>query len=134
MVRFAKLYDRSLVIHTPNTNRIWIVDDEIKIIKESGISNELVEIDHAGMDILPLIKKHRLNFGITVKRERVSKLEVLWNIEYFEDGMLNSDVTNVNESDPLAVPKTGEFLKKNNADSKIIERIADRNPRKFFGI
>lgn len=134
MVRLAKLYDMPLIIHTPNTNRIKIVDKEIKIIEESGISNELVEIDHAGMDILPLIKKHGLNFGITVKKGRVSKLEVLRNIEYLEDGMLNSDVTNVNESDPLAVPKTVEFLKKNNADSKIIERISDRNARKFFRI
>ncbi|MGC8620194.1 MAG: TatD family hydrolase, partial [Thermoplasmata archaeon] len=95
---------------------------------------DLVEIDHAGMDILPLIEEHGLNFGITVKVNRLSKNDVLRNIHEFERGMLNSDVTNVNDSDPLAVPKTVKFLKKHDVKNGIIERIADGNARKLFRI
>jgi len=134
MVKLAKDYEKPLIIHTPNERRLEIVNEEIKIIEEIGISKDLVEIDHAGMDILPLIKEHGLNFGITVKVNRLSKNDVLKNIHEFERGMLNSDVTNVNDSDPLAVPNTVKFLKNHDVKDDIIERIADRNARKFFRI
>ncbi|MGC9176657.1 MAG: hypothetical protein ACP5F1_06235 [Thermoplasmata archaeon] len=134
MVKLAKDYEKPLIIHTPNERRLEIVREEIRIVEEIGISRDLVEIDHAGMDILPLIEEHGLNFGITVKVNRLSKNDVLRNIHEFERGMLNSDVTNVNDSDPLAVPKTVKFLKNNDKEDDIIERIADRNARIFFSI
>jgi len=134
MVKLGKDYKIPLIIHTPNENRVKIVKEEIKIIEEIGISKNLVEIDHAGIDILPLIKEHDLNFGITVKVKRLSENDVLRNIQEFESGMLNSDVTNVNDSDPLAVPKTVKFLRDNNIENNIIEKISDNNAKAFFKI
>ena len=134
MVKLGKDYKLPLIIHTPNENRVKIVKEEIKIIEEIGISKNLVEIDHAGIDIFPLIKEHNLNFGITVKVKRLSENDVLRNIQEFESGMLNSDVTNVNDSDPLAVPKTVKFLRDNNIENNIIEKISENNAKAFFKI
>ncbi len=132
MAKLGKKYDIPLIVHTPFKDREKIVKKEIDVIEKSGISPDLVVIDHINTDILDMVKKKNYHIGLTVKEGRLTFDDVYKNIELFENGMLNSDVANLGPSDPLAVPKTVQYLRSKGIKNEIINKISEENAKKFY--
>ncbi|MGC8585183.1 MAG: TatD family hydrolase [Thermoplasmata archaeon] len=132
MARLGKKYDLPLIVHTPFKDREKIVKKEIDILEKSGISPDIVVIDHVNMDILNTVKQGGYHIGLTVKEGRLTPEDVYKNIEIYEDGMLNSDVANLGPSDPLSVPKTVQYLRSRGIKYDTINRISHENAAKFY--
>jgi len=133
IIKIAKKHDKPIIVHTPFKNRLEIVKKESNAIESIGLNPELVVIDHANMDVISFIREKNYYPGLTVKEGRLTPMDVLNNINEFENGMLNSDVANLSPSDALSVPKTVKLLKAKNIDKKIIENISEKNALRFLG-
>lgn len=132
IAKMAKKHDKPIIVHTPFKNRLEIVKKESNVIERTGLNPELVVIDHANLDIISLITEKGYYPGLTIKEGRLTPMDVLNNIDKFQDGMLNSDVANLGPSDALSVPKTVKLLRSKGVEKEIIENISEKNALKFL--
>jgi len=123
-----------VIVHLPHLNKKEGVKRTIDIIKNEGIKEELVVIDHNTEESMPYSRKTNCWTGMTVYP--ISKLTPLRVSEllnqYGYDKMLINGSADWGISNPVSVVEVGEFLKKNNHSSKKIETLLFDNPNKFY--
>ncbi|GAB6157644.1 TatD family hydrolase [Desulfotomaculum varum] len=133
-LEIARDYRKPIIVHIPFENRLNITDLTLNLAAQVGIPAHLLVIDHANLDIMDQINQFGAIPAITVRPRNVT-LEVLSDkIEQFNNGMLNSDFSNLFPNDPTSVIKAFHHLQKKGIEQSIIDSLTGKKAESVFGI
>jgi hypothetical protein len=121
-------------VHTPHRDKVTGTKRTIALIKESGIDEKMVLIDHLNEQTLPLVletgcwRGHSVYPNTKMSEERMVKLLQKYGIEK----MVVNSAADWGISDPLKVPKTGDLMRSSGFAESDIERVLFENPINFY--
>ncbi|RKY26219.1 MAG: hydrolase TatD [Planctomycetota bacterium] len=130
----AKRLDCPVIIHTPHFNKLNGVRRSLEIIKETGVKEERVIVDHNTEDTIAETKKHNVWAGFTMypitKMTPARTVAILK--EYGLERMLINSSADWGPSDPLAVPKAVALMRREGFSEEDIKKVVFDNPVEFF--
>lgn len=133
-IQLAIEYELPVLIHTPHRDKITGTKRTIDIIKESGIDEKMVLIDHLNEQTLPLVletecwRGHSIYPNTKMSEPRMVKLLQ----QYGLDKMVINSAADWGVSDPLKVPKTAQAMLESGFTPAQVEQVAFNNPINFF--
>jgi predicted metal-dependent TIM-barrel fold hydrolase len=123
-----------VLIHTPHRDKVKGTERTISLVKEVGINEEMVIIDHLNEQTLPLVLETGCWRGHSVypftKMSEDRMVELLK--QYGTEKMVVNSAADWGRSDPLKVPKTGETMLKAGFSETEVEGVLYENPINFF--
>ena len=134
-LELAKSLGLPAMIHTPHRDKKRGTERSLALVKEVGIDERLVLVDHNNEETLPLVKKtgcwaaHSIYPDTKMTEERMVALVKRFGTERI---IINS-AADWGKSDPLKVPKTAAAMRAASISEDEIETIVWRNPLVFFG-
>lgn len=133
-MELAKALELPVLIHTPHRDKVKGTERTIALVKEVGINEEMVIIDHLNEQTLPLVLETDCWRGHSVypftKMSEQRMVELLK--QYGTEKMVVNSAADWGRSDPLKVPKTGEAMLKAGFSKADIEKVLFENPINFF--
>lgn len=133
-MRLAMEFELPVLVHTPHRDKIGGTKRTIDLIREVGIREELVIIDHLNEQTLPLVletncwRGHSIYPDTKMSEQRMVALLKQYGIEK----MVVNSAADWGCSDPLKVPKTGKLMKETGFSQADIEKVLFDNPINFF--
>lgn len=133
-LQLAMKFNLPVLIHTPHRDKIGGTKRTIDLIREVGIAEEMVIIDHLNEQTLPLVMEtdcwrgHSIYPDTKMSEERM--VELLR--DYGTEKMVVNSAADWGVSDPLKVPKTGAVMKQAGYSNADIEQVLFFNPIDFF--
>jgi len=133
-MRLAMEFELPVLVHTPHRDKIGGTKRTIDLIREVGIREELVIIDHLNEQTLPLVletncwRGHSIYPDTKMSEQRMVALLKKYGIEK----MVVNSAADWGCSDPLKVPKTGKLMKETGFTEADIEKVLFDNPINFF--
>jgi len=133
-VELAKQLGLPVLIHTPHRDKKRGTERSIALIREVGIAEELVVIDHLNEQTLPLAletgcwRGHSVYPHTKMSEERMVALLK----QYGTDKMIVNSAADWGRSDPLKVPKTGEMMLAAGFSAAEVEKVLFENPIDFY--
>ncbi|MEE8151241.1 MAG: TatD family hydrolase [Nitrosomonadaceae bacterium] len=133
-MRLAMEFELPVLVHTPHRDKIGGTKRTIDLIREVGIREELVIIDHLNEQTLPLVLEtncwcgHSIYPDTKMSEQRMVALLKQYGIEK----MVVNSAADWGCSDPLKVPKTGKLMKEAGFSQADIEKVLFDNPISFF--
>ncbi len=132
----AKKHELPVIIHTPHVDKLAGTERTIDLIKDSGIAEERVVIDHNTEETIPVTRERTACWaGHTVyTRTKLTPDRAADILEEFgTERMIVNSSADWGVSDPLNVPKTAfELRRRGWSDAKILE-VLWNNPVTFLG-
>lgn len=123
-----------VLIHTPHQYKYKGTERICKIIEETKVTQDRIIIDHNTEETLPLVRKYSVWASHSIypitKLTPERMVEILK--QYGTSRMMMNSAADWGVSDPLAVPKTIQLMKKHNFTEEEIETVVYKNPVKFF--
>jgi hypothetical protein len=123
-----------IIVHLPHNNKVKGAELIVEIIKAEGVTQERIEIDHNTEETMPIVLATGCYIGLTVypysklDPERVSEI-----IKSFGAGrIVVNGSADWGVSDPLALVKVMEYLKKRDHDDKTIKMLIHDNAVSFY--
>jgi predicted metal-dependent TIM-barrel fold hydrolase len=122
------------LVHTPHRDKKRGTERTIALIREVGISEELVLIDHLNEVTLPLVletncwRGHSVYPFTKMSEERMVALLQQYGLEK----MVVNSAADWGKSDPLKVPKTGQAMKAAGFSDDEIEKVLFYNPINYY--
>jgi predicted metal-dependent TIM-barrel fold hydrolase len=133
-MELAKELELPVLIHTPHRDKVKGTERTISLVKEVGINEEMVIIDHLNEQTLPLVLETGCWRGHSVypftKMSEDRMVELLK--QYGTEKMVVNSAADWGRSDPLKVPKTGETMLKAGFSETEVEGVLYENPINFF--
>ena len=130
----AHMHKMPVIVHLPHFEKEIGVRRTIDIIKNEGIPEELIVIDHNTEESMPFARKTGCYTGMTVYP--ISKLtpERVSNIvkQFGSDRMIINGSADWGISDPLALVKVVDYMKKNGHSDLTVNKILFNNPNQFY--
>lgn len=123
-----------VIIHLPHFDKIPGVKRTIDIIKNEGIPEELVIIDHNTEECMAFARETSCYTGMTVypisklTPQRVSNLVK----EFGSERMIINGSADWGISDPLSLVKVVNFMKSDGHSEKTVQKILFDNPNQFY--
>jgi hypothetical protein len=123
-----------VLIHTPHRDKINGTKRTIDVIRDSGIPEEMVLIDHLNEQTLPLAletdcwRGHSIYPNTKMSESRMVKLLQ----EYGTEKMVVNSAADWGVSDPLKVPKTAQAMLDAGFSQADVEKVTFNNPINFF--
>jgi predicted metal-dependent TIM-barrel fold hydrolase len=133
-VELAKRHDLPVLVHTPHRDKKRGTERSLALVKESGIAEERVLIDHNTEETLPLVlhtgcwAAHSIYPQTKMDEARMAALVA----KYGPERILVNSAADWGVSDPLEVPKTAALMRERGIAEEAIETIFWRNPVAFF--
>jgi len=133
-LELAKQENLPALIHTPHRDKLRGTERTIALVKEVGIDEQLVVIDHLNEQTLPLVMEtgcwrgHSVYPKTKMSEDRMVKLLQ----EYGTEKMIVNSAADWGQSDPLKVPKTGDAMRAAGFSDTDIEKVLFRNPIEYF--
>lgn len=133
-MQLAKEWKIPVLIHTPHRDKKRGTERSIAVVKNSGIDESLVIIDHNNEETLPLVLATGCWAGHTIypktkmDEERMAALVQ----KYGTERMVINSAADWGISDPLKVPKTIEVMRARGVSEAMIQKIVWDNPVEFF--
>ena len=134
-LELAKEHNLPVIIHTPHRNKKEGTQRSIDIVKEIGINQKQVVIDHNMEETLPLVLEqtecwagHTIYPQTKMSKDRMVKLVQQYGVERI---LVNSSA-DWGMSDPLNIPKTAGLMKEANFSDADIEKLFWKNPIAFY--
>ena len=134
-LELAKEHNLPVIIHTPHRNKKEGTQRSIDIVKEIGINQKQVVIDHNMEETLPLVLEqtecwagHTIYPQTKMSKDRMVKLVQQYGLERI---LVNSSA-DWGMSDPLNIPKTAGVMKEANFSDADIEKLFWKNPIAFY--
>lgn len=126
-LKIAIKLDKPAIVHTPRRNKKAVTEKLISVLKDVGINEDRVVIDHINEEVFDIIRRERFYMGLTIQPGKLTVGRAIKLIEKLDKDriLINSDVGR-EDSDPLAIYKLFKRL----ASRKIVYD----NPRKFFNL
>jgi len=134
-LELAKQLDVPALIHTPHRDKKKGTERSLACVKEVGIDESRVLVDHNNEETLPLVRKtacwagHSIYPDTKMTEERMVELLKKYGIER----MIVNSAADWGKSDPLKVPKTAEAMRRAGFSDEQVERVVFENPVAFFG-
>ena len=123
------------LVHTPHRDKKRGTERSLALVREVGIPEERVLIDHNNEETLPLVKEtgcwaaHSIYPDTKMTEERMVALLQ----RYGTERILVNSAADWGKSDPLKVPKTVAAMRAAGFGEADIEQVVWRNPIQFFG-
>ena len=134
-MELAREFELPVLIHTPHRDKIKGTERSIALVKDVGINEEMVIIDHLNEQTLPMVLETGCWRGHSVypftKMSEERMVELLK--QYGTEKMVVNSAADWGRSDPLKVPKTGDAMLKAGFSEAEVEKVLFENPINFFG-
>jgi uncharacterized protein len=133
-LELAKKSGLPALVHTPHRDKKRGTERSLALVREVGIAEELVLIDHNNEETLPLVLAtgcwagHSIYPDTKMTEERMVALLS----KYGTDRMVINSAADWGKSDPLKVPKTAAAMRAAGFSEDDIEKVVWRNPIAFF--
>ncbi len=134
-LEMAKKYDVVVIIHTPHRSKKEGTERIISMIKESGIAEDSVVIDHNTEETLPIVLQKTCCWaGHTIyPKTKMSKERMVDLVKkYGSERILINSSADWGISDPLNVPKTCQLMESHGFSQDTLEKLFWHNPINFF--
>jgi predicted metal-dependent TIM-barrel fold hydrolase len=133
-LELAKNASLPVLIHTPHRDKKKGTERTIAVVRESGVPEELVLIDHNNEETLPLVKETGCWAGHSVYPEtKMTEARMVDLLKrYGLTKMVVNSAADWGKSDPLKVPKTAEAMRGAGFSAADIEVVLFENPVRFF--
>jgi uncharacterized protein len=134
-LEMAKERELPALVHTPHRDKKRGTERSLALVREVGIREDLVLIDHNNEETLPLVRAtgcwagHSIYPDTKMTEERMVALLQ----RYGSERMIVNSAADWGVSDPLKVPKTAEAMRRAGFAEEAIETVVWRNPVAFFG-
>lgn len=127
-------FELPVLVHTPHRDKTGGTKRTIALIKETGIAENQVIIDHLNEQTLPLVKETNCWCGHSIypNTKMSEKRMVALLQKYGTEKMVVNSAADWGVSDPLKVPKTGTAMKVAGFSQEDIEKVLFDNPITFF--
>jgi uncharacterized protein len=136
-LKIAKDYDKTVLFHTPPTDRLKWVERYFKLIDDANLNTQKVIISHVDSSILKMVTDFGCIAGITVQPWRkmmpADVAKMIKNAE-MDRILIDSDSSLRFGSDPLGVPKTALEMKKLGFTDDEIKKVVYENPIRIFDL
>ena len=133
-MELAMKFELPVLIHTPHRDKVKGTERTIALVKEVGINEEMVIIDHLNEQTLPMVLETNCWRGHSVypntKMSEQRMVELLK--QYGTEKMVVNSAADWGRSDPLKVPKTGDAMLKSGFSETEVEKVLFENPINFF--
>ena len=134
-IDLAMTFDLPVLIHTPHRDKKRGTERSLALVRDAGIPEERVLIDHNTEETLPLVLNTGCWAGHSIYPQ--SKMDeprmVVLVKRYGGERLLINSAADWGVSDPLKVPKTAQAMKEAGIDDETIRTIVWENPLAFFG-
>jgi uncharacterized protein len=133
-LEMAKERKLPALVHTPHRDKKRGTERSLALVREVGIPEELVLIDHNNEETLPLVRAtgcwagHSIYPDTKMTEERMVALLQ----QYGTERMIVNSAADWGKSDPLKVPKTAEAMRGAGFADDAIETVVWHNPVAFF--
>lgn len=133
-IQLAMDMELPVLIHTPHRDKVNGTKRTISLIRETGVDEKMVLIDHLNEQTLPLVmdtdcwKGHSIYPNTKMSEQRM----VVLLKEYGTDKMVVNSAADWGRSDPLKVPKTGNAMHASGFSDSDIEKVLFYNPIEFY--
>lgn len=133
-IELAMQFNLPVLIHTPHRDKLGGTKRTLALIKEIGIAEEMVIIDHLNEQTLPLVMEtdcwrgHSIYPNTKMSESRMVALLKQYGLEK----MVVNSAADWGVSDPLKVPKTGDAMRESGFSEQQIEKVLLKNPIAFF--
>ena len=134
-LELAKEYKLPVIVHTPHRDKKNGVIATIDLIKEVGIDQRMVVVDHNNEETLPIVLEtsdcwagHTIYPRTKMDAERMVSLVH----EYGSDKILVNSSADWGVSNPLAVPVVADLMRKDKISEETIQKICWDNPIELF--
>lgn len=133
-IDLAMAFDLPVLIHTPHRDKKRGTERSLALVREAGIPEERILIDHNTEETLPLVLNTGCWAGHSIYPQ--SKMDeprmVALVKRYGRERILINSAADWGVSDPLKVPKTTQAMKEAGIDDESIRTIVWDNPVAFF--
>ncbi len=133
-MEMAMEFDLPVLIHTPHRDKKNGTVRSIALVREVGMPEERVLIDHNNEETLPLVLDtgcwagHSIYPNTKMDEQRMAALAM----QYGSERIIINSAADWGVSDPLKVPKTVEIMHEAGLDEKTIQTVVWDNPVAFF--
>jgi hypothetical protein len=133
-MEMAMKFELPVLIHTPHRDKVRGTERTIALVREVGIDEEMVIIDHLNEQTLPMVletgcwRGHSIYPDTKMSEERMVDLLK----QYGTEKMVVNSAADWGRSDPLKVPKTGAEMLKAGFSEADVEKVLFENPINFF--
>jgi predicted metal-dependent TIM-barrel fold hydrolase len=123
-----------VLVHTPHRDKKRGTERSLALVRESGIAEERVLIDHNTEETLPLVLATGCWAGHSIyPQTKMDEQRMVALVQkYGSERILINSAADWGVSDPLKVPRTVEAMQRAGIDPGAIERIVWSNPVAFF--
>jgi predicted metal-dependent TIM-barrel fold hydrolase len=134
-LELAKKYDLPVLVHTPHRDKKRGTQRSLALVREVGIDEGRVLIDHNNEETLPLVLATGCWAGHSIYPDtKMDEARMVALIKkYGTDRMIINSAADWGVSDPLKVPKTAVEMKNAGIATNDIETVVWANPIAFFG-
>jgi len=133
-LQLAKSADLPVLIHLPHRDKKRGTERTLDVVRESGVPEERVLIDHNNEETLPLVKATGCWAGHSIypdtKMTEARMVDLLKR--YGLERMVVNSAADWGKSDPLKVPKTAEAMRAAGFSAADVEHVLFDNPVRFF--
>jgi hypothetical protein len=133
-MQLAMQFDLPVLIHTPHRDKVKGTERSIALVREVGIDEKMVIIDHLNEQTLPLVletdcwRGHSVYPFTKMSEDRMVALLQ----QYGTEKMVVNSAADWGRSDPLKVPKTGQAMLDAGFSEADIDEVLFTNPIEFF--
>jgi uncharacterized protein len=133
-LELAKQHRLPALVHTPHRDKKRGTERSLALVRESGIDESLVLIDHNNEETLPLVRATGCWAGHSIYPDtKMSELRMVELLKRFgTERMVVNSAADWGKSDPLKVPKTGQAMRDAGFSPADIETVLFDNPLRFF--
>lgn len=130
----AKRFNLPVLVHTPHRDKIGGTRRTLSVIREVGVPEHLVLIDHLNELTLPLVMESDCWRGHSIyPNTKMSEQRMVALLQqYGTEKMVVNSAADWGVSDPLKVPKTGEAMRQAGFSEAQVEQVLFDNPVDFF--
>ncbi len=133
-LEIAKAMGLPALVHTPHRDKKRGTERTIALIREVGIDEEMVLIDHLNELTLPLVMETGCWRGHSVyPHTKMSEQRMVALLQkYGLEKMVVNSAADWGKSDPLKVPRTGRLMLVSGFSLSDMERVLFYNPIEFY--
>ena len=133
-LEIAKEMELPVIVHTPHRDKKNGVIASLKLVKEVGIPEDMVIIDHNTEETLPIVLETDCWAGHTIYPRSKMDADRMAELvkQYGSDKIIVNSSADWGVSNPLAVPFTAELMKKEGISEEEISKILWHNPIELF--
>lgn len=133
-IELAKKHDLPVLVHTPHRDKKAGTLRSLALIRECGIPDERVLIDHNTEETLPLVLDTGCWAGHSIYPDtKMDEARMVALVkQYGGERIIINSAADWGVSDPLKVPKTAAAMRSAGIAEQTIEKIVWHNPLAFF--